>query len=392
MKSSFLLAVASLAAPACALAQSPSSDASLWPPRWSPANGTEVSLTGNIAYDLNRVDADGTGLQDDDAWRRHELGLNIKRKGVYDIAVAYDLHNETWMDVTLRLETKALFGRDVGKLRVGHMKLPLGFEGNSATRNGSFMENSIATQAFYEGRRLGVDWSLEQPRWLFNAGWYADDLHGNNPGNSMAARVAWTPRKQDGQVLHLGLSGTRELPDSEINGRGVEVLPSVRWRAKPEVSLTGVRLVDSGTLANIDRIDRHGIEALWIEGPWSLQGEYLRQETSRRTGVGNYASDGWYLSGSWLVTGESRVYSGGNIANPRPEGKAGAVELLARYSHIDLDSDRIAGGRESNWTVGANWYVGRHLKFQANHVWADARRGAVHVRPRALELRAQLHF
>jgi Phosphate-selective porin len=108
--------------------------------------------------------------------------------------------------------------------------------------------------------------------------------------------------------------------------------------------------------------------------------------------VGNYASDGWYLSGSWLVTGESRVYSGGNVANPRPEGKAGAVELLARYSHIDLDSDGIAGGRESNWTVGANWYVGRHLKFQANHVWADARRGAVHVRPRALELRAQLHF
>jgi len=42
--------------------------------------------------------------------------------------------------------------------------------------------------------------------------------------------------------------------------------------------------------------------------------------------------------------------------------------------------------------VGANWYVGNHLKFQANYVRADARRGTLHWQPEVVQLRAQLHF
>ncbi|MCW4455174.1 porin [Flavobacterium sp. MXW15] len=390
MKPASLLALATLALPAAAGAQGVQGNP--WPPRLTFADGSELSLGGNLAWDVNRFDDDGTALEDDQDWRRREFGIVLKRKGVYDLTVAYDFHGKTWMDAALRLESKALTGRDLGKLRIGQMKLPLGFEGNTATRNGAFMENALPTQAFYQGRRIGLDWALERPAWLLNAGYYFDDLQGNNPGNSMAARAAWTPWKAADRVLHLGMSATRERPDPETNGLGVEVPPSVRWRAKPEASLTAVRLVDSGTLTDIDLIDRQGLEALWIQGPWSLQGEYLRQNTRRGHGLPDYGSDGWYLFASWLPTGESRSYSGGNVANPKPSGRYGAVELLARYSDLDLDSDGIAGGRERNWTLGANWYLGPHLKFQANYIKADARRGTVHVRPETVQLRAQLHF
>ena len=80
------------------------------------------------------------------------------------------------------------------------------------------------------------------------------------------------------------------------------------------------------------------------------------------------------------------------MANPKPAGKYGAVELLARYSRIDLDTDGIAGGRQQDWALGANWYLSRYFKFQANHVWADAERGAFSASPRVFELRAQLSF
>lgn len=370
--------------------------ASAWPPKLVFSGGTELGLGGNIQYDANAFSGDGYGgaaLGDDDAWRRRELSLALKRKGAYDAVVTFDFQARTWSDVALRLETQPLFGRDLGKLRVGQMKVPLGFEGNTSTSATAFMESALPTQAFYENRRVGVGWAFERPQYLVNLGHFFDaDLQGNNPGSTTAARVAWTPLRQATHVLHLGAAASRERPDSEVDGLGRTVHPGARWRARPEASLTDVRLVDSGTLTRVDRIDRAGLEALWIEGPWSLQGEYLRQKTTRDLGLPSYSADGWYVFGSWLVTGESRRYSAGNVGNPKPAGRSGAVEVLARYSRIDLDNDGIAGGRERNWTLGANWYVGQNLKFQANYVKADARRGAQSADPGVLEVRAQLYF
>lgn len=396
MKYLSTLALALLAVHAGAHAEEAGTQASAWPPKIAFANGTELSLGGNLQYDANQFSGtgyNGAALEDDDAWRRQELGVTLKRKGVYDVGVTFDFQAKTWSDVALRVETKALFGHDAGKLRVGQMKLPLGFEGNTATRAGSFMESSLPTQAFYQGRRSGIDWAFERDRYIVNAGYFFEsDLQGNNKGDTAAARVAWTPFKQAGNVLHLGVSATREKPDSEVNGLGVTVYPSARWRAKPEASLTAVRLVDSGTLTRVDHIDRSGLEALWIHGAWSVQGEYLHQKTSRDLGLPSYSADGAYVFGSWLVTGESRAYSAGNVSNPKPKGKYGALELLARYSRIDLDSDGIAGGKEENWTLGANWYVAQNFKFQANYVKVDAERGAFSASPDVFELRAQMHF
>ncbi|KAF1716104.1 OprO/OprP family phosphate-selective porin [Pseudoxanthomonas wuyuanensis] len=398
MKPVSALTLALLALPACAAAQDAGSAAahgSIWPPKYTFGNGTELAATGNFGYDFNAFSGNGYGnaaLDDDHDWRRREFGLTLKRKGVYDFVAVFDFQPKTWSDVALRLESKALLGRDAGRFRIGQMKLPLGFEGNTSTRNGSLMENSLPTQAFYQGRRIGVDWAFERPRYLLNAGYYGQDLQGNNNGSTAAARAAWIPFNAAGQVLHLGVSASEERPESEINGLGVRVLPSVRWRAKPEASLTAVRLVDSGTLTQVDRIRRSGLEALWIRGPYSLQGEYLRQRTQRDAGLPSYSADGFYLFGSWLLTGGSRPYSGGNVGNPKPAGKHGALELLARYSSIDLDSDGIAGGRQRNWTLGANWYLHQNFKFQANYVRVDAERGQASADPHAFELRGQFSF
>ncbi|PZQ21805.1 MAG: porin, partial [Stenotrophomonas acidaminiphila] len=56
------------------------------------------------------------------------------------------------------------------------------------------------------------------------------------------------------------------------------------------------------------------------------------------------------------------------------------------------DSDGIAGGREHNWTLGANWYLTPYFKFQANVVKSDASRGAFSADPTVFQLRAQMHF
>ncbi len=370
-----------------------------WPPRYVLDGGTELTATSNLAWDTTTFSGDDDGygtaatrLDDAHGWRRREFGIGLKKKGVFELGVGFDFDARVWQDVALRVDSKAVLGHDAGRFRIGQAKLPLGFEGNTSTRNASFMENSSATQAFYQGRRIGVDWAFERSRYLLNAGYYGQDLQGNNPGNTVVGRAAWTPRKAEGDVLHLGVSASREDPDGEINGLGVAIPSSVRWRAKPEASLTTARLVDSGTLTDVAHIRRSGVEALWIHGPLSLQGEYMRQTTERGSGLADYSADGYYLFGSWLVTGGTRGYSAGNVSNPAQADGLGALELLLRYSSIDLDHDGIAGGRQNNWTIGANWYPLTHVKLQANYVHVDATRGPARAEPHVLELRAQFSF
>lgn len=374
-------------------------DANDWPTRYTFSNGTEVAASLNYQWDLNDFSGDdgygtaSTSLEDAHTNRRKEFGASLKKKGVYDLTAGMDFQSKKWLDVALRLETRALLDRDYGRLRIGYFKTPVGLEGLAASRTSSVLESSAATQAIYEGRRTGVEWSLERDRYLLTGAYFfGHDLQGDNDGTTAAARAVWTPVKDKDHVIHLGLSGSVENPHGHTDGRGEWFEPSARFRARPQAGLTDVRLVDSGTLRGVDRIVRNGVEAYWQQGPWSLQAEYLRANTQRDTGQPDFTATGYYAQGSWVATGESRPYSGGNLGNVKPNHAYGAVELLARYGELDLNDAGITGGRERDLIVGVNWYLTTHFKLQANYVRVLADRAALSAGPNVMELRAQVHF
>ena len=66
--------------------------------------------------------------------------------------------------------------------------------------------------------------------------------------------------------------------------------------------------------------------------------------------------------------------------------------LLLRYSEIDLNDAPVQGGREHDWTLGANWYLTEHFKFQANYIKAYSDKGNLSLDPTIFELRAQIYF
>ena len=128
----------------------------------------------------------------------------------------------------------------------------------------------------------------------------------------------------------------------------------------------------------------------WYAGPFGLLAEYVSSQTdmrrdplpaaggdSRRETLRNTA---WQVEASWALTGENASYKGlipSSNFNPR-EGTWGAFELAARYGEIDFDDDSFDGGAASfadpavavtkaqGWTVGANWYLNRWLKFMVD--------------------------
>jgi phosphate-selective porin OprO and OprP len=368
-----------------------------WPTHYVFSDGTDLGLLLVYRYDVNRFGndglPDGSHAFDDAATnRRKELGLYLRKKDVYDAVVDYDYQSKSWLSVDVRFHSKAFLGEDFGAFRFGYSKTPVSFEGNTSTRSDSFLELALPSRAIFENRRTGVDWMFDRPRYIVNLGYYwGQDLLGDNDGTTIAGRIAWTPRKAAGDVVHLGVSASREDRESTTDGRGVVHPPSITISTPPEAGLTPVRLVGTGSISAIGRVDRAGLEALWIGGPWSLQAEALREDVARN-GQPDFSASGAYVFGSWMLTGESRSYSSGNVRDPTPRGRWGAFELLLRYSEIDLDDGPIQGGREHDWTLGANWYLSRHFKFQANYIKAYSDKGNLAIDPTIFELRAQIGF
>lgn len=355
-----------------------------WPVKTTTESGVEIGLKGNLSYDYNRFGDDerpggGSRFADDDAWRRQELNAYLRKPGVFEIAMGYDLRNKVWLDNFVRLSSRV--GGDV---RIGHFKTPVGYEEAAVgTASTTFVERSLPVSTIFAGRRLGVDWTYEQLKgWYLNAAVMSGgDLLGDNAGRTLAARVVFNPVHTDSDLVHLGLSGSNEKRDDD----------SVRIRVRPEAFLTPTRLVDSGVIGSVEAIHRQGLEAIWQHGPLLLQSEYLRMAVQRGHRP-DYEADGYYVSGAWVVTGEKRSYKSAAFGNVKPKREHGALELALRYSTVDIDHGLLNGGREKNWTLGVNWYLGQHVKLQGNYVRVDSKRRGVDIDPSIVELRAQIYF
>lgn len=355
-----------------------------WPTQGKTDSGWEYGAKAQFQYDINefgndRLDSGAHRFEDAHDWRRREFGGFLRKPGVFELVLGYDFAAETWID--------NYFKFNAGKaheLRVGQFKTPVGMD-ESATSSAAtlFMERAAPVNAIYQGRRLGADWTwLPNKAWRANLGYYTDgDLNGLNEGHSVGGRVVFSPRNSAEEVVHLGLAASREHRDDEL----------ARLRTRPEAGLTDVRLVDSGSLAGSDAIDRLGLEGAWQRGPWQAQAEWL-QARVRREAAADFRAQGGYVQGSWMLTGETKPYKGSAFGNPKPTRAAGAVELGLRYSDLDLDDGAIAGGRQRAWGVAANWYLGSYFKFQANYIHADSDRRGVELSPDVFEFRAQLAF
>jgi phosphate-selective porin OprO and OprP len=131
---------------------------------------------------------------------------------------------------------------------------------------------------------------------------------------------------------------------------------------------------------------RIGGEFQWRPGPVGLQAEYI-QVRDQRFGQGidnedlpNAYARGWYVTGTWLLTGEQKRDSV-QPARPFLRGGVGAIEIGARLERLAASSDSVSDGSFSSprapwvmpraddvWTGGVNWYWNDYVKLQANAI------------------------
>jgi len=208
----------------------------------------------------------------------------------------------------------------------------------------------------------------------------------------------------------IGFSNSNILYSGNTAGGGSQ---TIRLRDRPEIRVDGTRLIDTGGLAaktgNMYAFDGGvNIDNFFVGGEWA-QFQVDRLASGARM-ADSPTFSGWYLEGSWVITGEPKTYTvsatnnevGGfgapKVASPFSfAGDSwGAWELAARYSDTNLNwksttaqtattQAGINGGDERVITIGLNWYLNNNVKLQFNDLitsvskWGGIPHNATHT-------------
>ena len=364
--------------------------------------GIEISDSdGDFSFELGgRIMVDSVWYKDD----KNNLGdgtelrrARLETKGVFfndwDYELGFDIADG---DVDVKDAYIRYSGFNTLKIRVGQFKEPFSLEEQTSSKYITFMERALPNE-FAPGRAIGIDARTKGRQWTAAAGIFGEEFDNDvsNEGNeswALTGRLTFSPWHEEAQVLHLGTAFSHRL----VNDEG-----EVKFNTRPESHITDVKYLDTDDIGSVSSVTKAGFETAVVIGPWSLQGEYMYSGLNRDGNNQDLDFAGWYLYGSWFLTGESRKYKfkKGSFGNVKPHKKYGAWEIALRYSTLDLNDGLITGGESNNWTLGLNWYINSQLRVMANYSFvnndinANSKGSLIgNDNPELFQMRMQAHF
>ena len=286
----------------------------------------------------------------------------------------------TLFDATLSYR----FPKNYGRITIGKMKEPWSYEmvGDSA----SLMQHERFLNPLFQSRNVGIRYNNTylDKQGTFSIGIYNDwiekKLSFEESSNQVTTRITNVPYISDDNMdyFHLGLSARYNAGDDN----------TLRYKGKPESNVADW-FVDTDVITAKHAVE-FGLEALWSHDGFSLLGEYIQSNVTS-TSLNDPSFNGWYVTGGWVLTGESRPYDR-NVGYARrimPNGDQGAVELIARYSEIDLDDQSVQGGHMEKWMIGTNWWIDPYWKASISYGTVDLHRDDIYGKSDVMLLRLQ---
>jgi phosphate-selective porin OprO/OprP len=243
------------------------------------------------------------------------------------------------------------FRTPLGLLTVGQQKETFVYEMVGLSMNLPQQERVL--NPFFQSRAAGV--KLASPlfrtqRATYSLGWYPL----NYDGNQVTSRMTYVPviSDDDSRYVHVGI-------DYRYLGAANHML---QFSGKPESNVAD-NFVNTGKfLANY--ANELNYELVATAKSFSLYSEYARAWANAPAAL-NPEFFGYYVLGSWVITGESRPYDRANGYGKRiiPTRSSGAWELVAQFSRDNLNSGLINGGAMGLGYAGVNWWRNAYWKF-----------------------------
>ncbi|MFO7285641.1 MAG: porin [Gammaproteobacteria bacterium] len=322
----------------------------------------ELTLGGRLHVHVSRHRGDDPPARATDGadLRRARIKLSGRLDGDWSFTAEVDAADpdQPVRDFWLRYD-----GFDGIGITAGHVKQPYSLALETSSNDLPFVERGIdaALIAPFVDRAVGVRIDLSRGRWFAAAGVYGERAGESGSGWGTTARFVYAPVAETSRVVHLAVRAAYREPDAAAE--------PVRIRDET-TDFSSLHIVDTGPLADVERVVLVGPEAALVSGPFSLFAEYTLADVDR--GASSASFDAWHIGAAWTIGGESRAdaYSleSGKFQRLQPtrafsRGAGGGTwELVARYASLDLNDGAFVGGDEERLTLGANWYVNRHVR------------------------------
>lgn len=389
---------------ACAAAPAAAQDKKglVWDDRPSIVFGKDISIdvTGralvewrwfdpDVGEDLFALRAGRLGLKGD--LTRH-FDWEIEREiGAGDLEVDDSrIEFGDWKDIFVRWRTF-----DAVRVKAGRFKIPFGLEQNTGVSELDFAYRALGSQVIAPGRDRGVMVSGELGRVGYEAGVFDDD--GDNAESSETQFV------QEGQDL------ARVGPSFAVRVTG-DLFRALPFAGRLRSANVGIAYTSSdvpeglnslrgegfwGTEDFFERVyvkgrrQRLGAQFDWSPGPTSFKAEWMqsreqrKEQSNRNEDLSDFIATGWYVAGTWFVTGEDKDDSV-NARRPLLRGGPGAIELAVRYERLGFESASKQGtpftnpraayltpNSDSVSTLGVNWITSRWTRVIVNAIHED---------------------
>ena len=345
--------------------------------------GTHIDLRARVQLDARGADSPGNDSDEPETdFARRRIAVEGEIRGLVAFELDRELEGENaWRDVYANYKQF-----DFVQVQGGKFKLPFSLDENTSPTNLDFVYRSLAARLLAPGRDRGV---MVHGRVLdrmvrYELGVFDHDgrnARSRNPERvygeqALAGRVLVQPFRSSKSILtdlQVGAAFTSsDLPEGTRSLRGTTTFEETFF--DPDLWVLGRR-------------ERTGFEFRWRPGPFSFKSEYMRVTTDRRgqsvenSDLSALLATGWYVSGTWAITGESKADGLNKPRRPFMRGGFGAVEVAARIEDVkftsaandgvpslSLRADLVAASSDRVTTIGANWYLNQWIKIQLNAI------------------------
>ncbi|MBS0469991.1 MAG: porin [Proteobacteria bacterium] len=351
-------------------------------------------MQGNGARQL--AAANGPDLSSGGNWRRAQLGIQGKLFGDWNYYFNYDFGGGASSGNELQGRIQQAYVEYAGlapfAIRVGAFAPSANLEDATGAGDVIFLERNAPSDlsrslAGGDGRDgIAITYTGERlfASLAYTGGKVADSSLFFDEQQAMVVRASDLFYSDNDWKALVSVAGTYLFHSGDVTA-GAGSAHNVNFQDGPELTTddNSLRLISTGAI-NASHAWNYGVEAAAeFRNFYSQAGYFQYGMDHAAAGSSDLAFDGWYLQGTWILTGESRPYNvaNGSFSNPKPRVPfsidgwgPGAWELAARYSDLDLNDNAgtvgsalpaggVRGGDQKIATFEINWYPNSALKF-----------------------------